>query len=451
MYLFKEEGDMKKAAFLFLFFFLLLYVIMNKFTLGIIVLGVYTGFALLALKRNNTIDSVINISLEYSKKSKVVLIIFLFVGALTASWLSSGTIPGIVYFGIKFINPALFIFFTFLITSIVAFFLGSSFGTASTIGIALMVIARSGNIDVNITGAAIISGMYFGDRWSPLSSSANLVASLTGIDIYSNLKNLVKSMIIPYILTSLFYIFLSKNYILNTSESTISELISSTYNLDIRFIFIPVVSIVIFSLLRINVRISMGVSIILASIIAVIIQKEEIISVIKYLSLGFYKFDGTALEKIIKGGGVKSMLNASILIIISCSLVGIFEQLNILNYVKNKIMNVKNRADLFRNTIFVSIITGMVGANQTIAVIMTENIVEKVYDEKKVERIELAKDIENSAIVLPAIIPWNIACYLPCTMLGIGSVRFIPFAAYIYLIPICTYIYYRFVLKKKEI
>ena len=419
MYLLKEEGDMKKAAFLFLFFFLLLYVIMNKFTLGIIVLGVYAGFALLALKRNNTIDSVINISLEYSKKSKVVLIIFLFVGALTASWLSSGTIPGIVYFGIKFINPALFIFFTFLITSIVAFFLGSSFGTASTIGIALMAIARSGNIDVNITGAAIISGMYFGDRWSPLSSSANLVASLTGIDIYSNLKNLVKSMIIPYILTSLFYIFLSKNYILNTSESTISELISSTYNLDIRFIFIPVVSIVIFSLLRINVRISMGVSIILASIIAVIIQKEEIISVIKYLSLGFYKFDGTALEKIIKGGGVKSMLNASILIIISCSLVGIFEQLNILNYVKNKIMNVKNRADLFRNTIFVSIITGMVGANQTIAVIMTENIVEKVYDEKKVERMELAKDIENSAIVLPAIIPWNIACYLPCTMLGI--------------------------------
>ena len=92
--------------------------------------------------------------------------------------------------------------------------------------------------------------MYFGDRWSPLSSSANLVASLTGIDIYSNLKNLVKSMIIPYILTSLFYIFLSKNYILNTSESTISELISSTYNLDIRFIFIPVVSIVIFSLLE---------------------------------------------------------------------------------------------------------------------------------------------------------------------------------------------------------
>ncbi|MDU1910081.1 Na+/H+ antiporter NhaC family protein [Fusobacterium sp.] len=442
---------MKKILFLFMFFFLFSYVAVNKFTLGIIVFIVYMGFALLALKKGNTLNSVIDISFEYSKKSKVVLMIFIFVGALTASWLSSGTIPGIVYFGIKFINPGLFIFFSFLITSIIAFFLGSSFGTASTIGIALMAIARSGNINVNIVGAAIISGIYFGDRWSPLSSSANLVASLAGIDIYSNLKNMVKSMMIPYLLTSLFYIFLSRNYVLSTNENSISGLILNTYNLDIRFIFIPVASIVIFSLLRINVRISMGISIILASVIAVIIQKEELIDVIKYLTLGFYKFNGTSLEKIIKGGGVLSMLNASILIVISCSLVGIFEQLNILHYIKNKITNVKTRADLFRNTVIVSFITGMVGANQTIAVIMTENIVEKVYDEKKIERIHLAKDIENSAIVLPAIIPWNIACYLPCTMLGIGSIKFIPFAAYIYLIPICTYIYYRFILKEKEI
>ncbi len=85
------------------------------------------------------------------------------------------------------------------------------------------------------------------------------------------------------------------------------------------------------------------------------------------------------------------MVNAFILIIISCSLVGIFEQLNILSYMKNKIMNVKNRAELFRNTILVSIVTGMVGANQTIAVIMTENIVEKVYDEKKVTEIRTGK------------------------------------------------------------
>lgn len=441
---------MKKIGFLGLLGLIFFYVLWTKFTLGLIVMGVYFLFILLSLKKKNTIDSIVNVSIEYSKKSKIVLMVFMFVGALTASWLASGTIPGIIYYGIKFINPNLFIFFSFLITSIVAFFLGSSFGAASTIGVALMAIARSGNIDVNIVGATIISGIYFGDRWSPLSSSANLVASLTGIDIYTNLKNMIKSMIIPYILTSIFYIFLSKNYVLNTSESNLLVLLEDVYNIDVRFIFIPVISIIIFSLLRINVRKSMAVSIILASIVAIFVQGENILKIFEYLLLGFYKFNGTSLETIIKGGGVKSMLNASALIIVSCSLVGVFEQLNILNYIKSKIQNVKTRGELFKNTVLVSIITGIVGANQTIAVIMTEQIIESVYDDKKIERKDLAKDIENTAIVLPAITPTNIACYVPCTMLGISNVQFIPFAVYIWLIPLCTYIYYRFILKNKE-
>lgn len=441
---------MKKIGFLGLLGVILFYVFYTKFTLGLIVIGVYFLFVLLSLKKKNTIDSIVNVSIEYSKKSKIVLMVFMFVGALTASWLASGTIPGIIYYGIKFINPNLFIFFSFLITSIVAFFLGSSFGAASTIGVALMAIARSGNIDVNIVGATIISGIYFGDRWSPLSSSANLVASLTGIDIYTNLKNMIKSMIVPYILTSIFYIFLSKNYVLNTSESNLLILLEDVYNIDVRFIFIPVISIIVFSLLRINVRKSMAVSIVLASIVAIFVQGENILKIFEYLLLGFYKFKGTSLETIIKGGGIKSMLNASALIIVSCSLVGVFEQLNILNYIKAKIQNVKTRGELFRNTILVSIITGIVGANQTIAVIMTEQIIESVYDDKKIERKDLAKDIENTAIVIPAITPTNIACYVPCTMLGISNVQFIPFAVYIWLIPLCTYIYYRFILKNKE-
>lgn len=442
---------MKKTIFLTLLSLIFIYIFWTKFILGLIIIGIYLLFVLFSLKKKNTIDAIINISIEYSKKSKVVLMVFMFVGALTASWLASGTIPGIIYYGIKFINPNFFIFFSFLITSIVAFFLGSSFGAASTIGVALMAIARSGNININIVGATIISGIYFGDRWSPLSSSANLVASLTGIDIYTNLKNMIKSMIIPYILTSIFYIFLSKNYILNTSESNLLGLLEDVYNIDVRFIFIPVISIIIFSLLRINVKKSMAVSIFLASIIAIFVQRESFFKICEYLLFGFYKFNGTSLETIIKGGGVKSMLNASALIIISCSLVGVFEQLNILNYIKSKIQNIKTRGELFRNTLLVSIITGIVGANQTIAVIMTEQIIESIYDDKNVERKDLAKDIENTAIVLPAITPTNIACYVPCTMLGISNIKFIPFAVYIWLIPLCMYIYYTFILNKKEI
>lgn len=445
----EKNIKIKRLGFLILMFLVYFYVIKTKFILGGTVAGIYILFSLISIIKKNSVQSIIDISCSYSKKSKIVLSVFMFVGALTASWIASGTIPGIIYYGIKFINPSLFVFFTFFITSIVAVFLGSSFGTTSTIGVALMAIAKSGNIDINIVGAAIISGIYFGDRWSPLSSSANLVASLTEIDIYTNLKNMAKSMIIPYILTGILYIALSKNYVLDMGESTLPALILENYNLDTRFVFIPLASIIVFSLLRINVRISMAVSIVLASFVGFFTQKEAFTDILNYLFFGFYKFNGTALEKIIKGGGVISMLNASALILISCSLIGVFEQLKILEYIKGKINNVKTRAEIFRNTVVVSIITSMIGANQTIAVIMTEQIIEKVYDEKKIKRADLAKDIENSAIVIPAIIPWNIACYLPCTMLGISSFTFIPFAFYIWLIPICTYLAYKFGSNKK--
>ena len=442
---------MKKSIFLILVLIVIIYVASTKFLLGAGVLGVYAISFLIALARKKTFEELLETSIKYSQKSKIVIFVFIFVGALTSSWIASGTIPGIIYYGIKFINPKIFILFSFFISSLVAFFLGSSFGSASTIGVSLMAIARSGNIDLDIVGASIICGIYFGDRWSPLSSSANLVASLTEVDIYSNLKNMIKSMIVPYLLTAVFYFFLSKNYILNTSESNLTNLILENYNLDIRFIFIPVISIIIFSIFRINIKISMGVSIFIASVVAIFVQQEKFIDIVNYLIMGFYKFDGTTLEKIIKGGGVASMLNATSLVFISCALVGIFEELNILKFVKQKIIDVKTRAELFRNTVIVSIVAGMVGANQTIAVVMTEQIIENIYDEKKIKRIDLAKDIENSAIVLPSITPWNIACYIPCTMFGITGVKFIPYATYIWLIPLCTYIYYRFFLKEKNI
>lgn len=442
---------MKKITYFGIISLILTYMLKFKFTLGIVVLAVYLIFVLLALTKRTSINQIINISFEYSRKSKVVLFIFIFVGALTSSWIASGTIPGIVYYGIKFINPKIFILFSFLISCFVSFFLGSSFGAASTIGVALMAIARSGNLNPNIVGATILSGIYFGDRWSPLSSSCNLIASLTSVNIYDNLKNMVKSMIIPFLITCLAYFLLSQKYVLNTAESHLSTLIFNSYNLKSLSIFFPIVSIIIFSFLKINVKISMGVSIVIASTVAFFIQKESFLKIINYILFGFYKFDKTPLEKILKGGGIISMVNAGFLIIISCSLVEMFEQLKIMQFIKSKIKNIKTRSNLFSHSIFISLITSMVGANQTIAVIMTEQIMEEVYDKKKIPRIEFAKDLENTAIVLAPVIPWNIACYVPCTMLGIGSVKFIPFAFYLWLLPLCSFIFYKYFSKEKNI
>lgn len=152
---------MKKSIFLMLVLVVIIYVANTKFLLGAGVLGVYAISFLIALSRKKTFGELLETSIKYSQKSKIVIFVFVFVGALTSSWIASGTIPGIIYYGIKFINPKIFILFSFLISSLVAFFLGSSFGSASTIGVSLMAIARSGNIDLDIVGASIICGIYF--------------------------------------------------------------------------------------------------------------------------------------------------------------------------------------------------------------------------------------------------------------------------------------------------
>ena len=438
---------MRKILFIAFIIFLILVSLKIKFVTGTAVLCAYIFFIFISLKKGNSFSSVMDISYEYGKKVFPIILIFIFVGTLTATWIASGTIPGIVYFGIKFINPNIFILFSFLISSCVSFLSGSSFGSASTIGVALMAIARSGNVDVNIVGADIISGIYFGDRWSPVSSSANLVAALTDTNLYESLKNCVKSMLVPFGLSVIFYGILSGIYSLNTAESRLMYLIEENYNLDVKYIFIPLAVILIMSVFKINVKISMGISSLLAAFVGIFIQNETVMDILKYSIFGFYKFNGTELEKIIKGGGIMSMLTSMIVVISSCAMIGVFKQINVLKAIKEKVQHIKTRAGLFAGTFFTAVITGMIGCNQTISIVMTEQIMEDIYKEKGISKKDLGKDLENTGVVTSGLIPWCIACFVPCAMLGINNIKFIPFAFYLWLLPLCSWIYYKFFYK----
>lgn len=438
---------MKKILFFVSILFLIAFVLMTKFTIGAIILSIYLILSVISIKRNVTLDEIIDISILYGKKSSLVIILFIFIGVLSAMWMASGTIPGLVYYGLKFINPNIFLFFVFVISCIMSTILGSAFASTGIIGVALMAIAKTSDINLNLVGGAIISGVYFGDRWSPISVSANLVSSLTGINIYTNLKNMVKSTVFPFLLTSGIYLVLSRIYTLDITENLLPNIILSNYNLDARFIFLPLVAIILLSFLRVNVKISMGISIGIAGILAVFLQNESILNILNYIVFGFYKFNGGELEKIIKGGGVLSMANATLVIVISCLLVGILEKMEILSFLKSKIRNIDTRANLFANMFGIGIISGMIGCNQTVSVIMTEQVMEEIYDSRNLSREALTVDIENSAVILNGFIPWNSSSFVPCAILEVAFYKAIPLAFFLSLIPLCTFLQYK-ILKK---
>lgn len=424
---------MKKTLFFISILFLIIFVIATKFIIGTIILGIYLILSLISLKRNITLDEIINISILYGKKSSLVIVLFIFIGALSATWMASGTIPGLVYYGLKFINPNIFLFFVFFISCIISTILGSAFASTGIIGVALMAIAKTSDINLNLVGGAIISGVYFGDRWSPISVSANLVSSLTGVNIYTNLKNMIKSTILPFLLSGGIYFILSRIYTLDTTENLLPNMIVSNYNLDVRFIFLPLIAIIFLSFFRVNVKISMGISIGIAGILSLFLQKESFSNILDYIIFGFYKFDGGELEKIIKGGGILSMKNATLVIVISCLLVGILEKLEILSFLKSKIKNIDTRASLFANMFGIGIVSGMIGCNQTVSVIMTEQVMEEIYDSRNLSREALTVDIENSAVILNGFIPWNSSSFVPCSILEVAFYKAIPLLSLIHI------------------
>lgn len=405
--------------------------------------GIFVGYPLAvgliififcALKRGYKLKETILMAYNGGKKSVTILQIFVLIGAITAIWMASGTVSAIVFYGVEFLNPHLFILSAFLISCIVSFLIGTSFGTVGTVGIALMVIARGGGENVGAAAGAIIAGAYFGDRCSPMSSSANLVAFLTDTDIYDNIKNMLKTSVVPFILSIILYTIVSMKFPVSTGGSGINNEIIKVFNINI-FVLLPAFIIFILSLLKINVKTSMFFSIICAVFLSMFFQHNSFVENMKYIIWGYSIKQNSNLSHIIKGGGIISMLKTSLVVFISSAFSGIFEGTGMLSKIENYTKKSKSRFGLFKNTVITSIFTSIFGCSQALSVILTHMLNNKAYENKKSGKSYMAVDLENSAIVVSAIIPWNIALLLPMVNLNADN-SCIPYLFYLYLVPL---------------
>lgn len=408
--------------------------IAGDFLIGAGVTGVLILFYLYGLMSGHSIEELNGAAYRSGKKSFLVLQVFILVGAISSLWISSGTIPGIVYYGIKLIDPDYFYVLTFFITCFISFLLGSSFGTVGTVGIALIALARGVGADLGVAGGAILSGAYFGDRCSPVSSSANLVAVLTETELYRNIRNMFKSGMIPLLGSSILYFFQVEKQINISVESPLLKEIEKNFHIG-WIVFIPVGLILICALLKIKVKISMGISLTSALFIGIFIQNEPLERLFISFFNGFTYEETTFLSTIIKGGGVVSMWKAALIVFVSCCLSGVIEMLGIMDRGERYLLRASSRAHIFFNTCMAGIITSSLGCNQSIAVVMTNGIVKNIYEKKRIGKEELALDIENSSILIAPLIPWNIAGLIPAQMMGLESFDYLLYSFYLYFVP----------------
>ncbi|MGL5593083.1 MAG: Na+/H+ antiporter NhaC family protein [Cetobacterium sp.] len=400
---------------------------------------IFLGIFIFSIKKFKTLKNTLDIAIAGTKKSYLLVFIFVLLGALSASWFISGTIPALIYYGIKIINPNYFYVFSFLITSLFSFLIGSSFGTVGTIGLVMVSLARGIGLDIYIVAGSIISGAYFGDRGSPMSSSANFVAILTETEIYSNVKGMFKASILPYLITLSLYFYLGKNIEPKFIENNILTLLNQNFYLDF-LVFIPMIYLVIMFLLKKNIRHTILVSIFLSLIIGWFLQNYEDRNFIKILIYGFRLPIENELYNVIRGGGIFSMGTAMVMALLSCGLVNIVDKLGVLKLISEKIGFIKSEWKIYLYTIVVAILTAAISCSQSTSILLTSQIMKKIYKKNGFTKELLALDIENSSVVLSSLIPWNIAITVPALMLDISAVKIIPYSLYLFILPLIVMI-----------
>ena len=390
-------------------------------------------FAFLGIRRGFSISQLAVWSWGSIKDSLVVIEVMLIIGFVTAAWRVSGTITVFVYYGMKVIVPPLFLLITFFLSCLLSYAIGTSFGVAGTLGVIFMALARSGGVDPLITAGVLLSGVFYGDRNSPVSSSANMVAGVTKTRIYDNVRLMHKTGFIPLILTAAIYGVLSFMNPISHVDPEIISAFEREFTLS-PWAFVPAAIMLLLPLLKVGIMISIAASVVSAALVAWLVQHVALTKVIWICVMG-YESESAGLGEILNGGGMVSMLEIVGILIISCAYSGIFSGTDMLREVQDLIRRCTNKAGRFAVTLIVGLMSCVVFCNQTIATLICNDLMTKPYLETGGTREELAIDMENSLIVVCALIPWCIACSVPLTFFnaGIGA---IPWAVYLYAVPL---------------
>ena len=364
------------------------------------------------------------------KTVHTILITFFLIGIMTALWRAAGTIPFIVCQASKLIRPSVFLLMTFLLNGGLSVLTGTSFGTAATMGVICAAMGTAMNISPVLTGGAVLSGVYVGDRCSPVSTSALLVAAVTETDIYDNIRRMIRSALVPFSLTCLLYLGIGLFLPHEGSVMDLEAFYSRVFRLS-WITVIPAAVILLAAFLRVNVKLAMGMSILAAIPVCLFVQGMPLIDIIRASLTGFRPAD-PEVAAMISGGGITSMLKVACIVCISSAYTGIFHRTGLLDRAKHAVSSVSHRTSAFAAVLLSALISAMVACNQTLTILLTGELCRDLY----ASRSQFANDLEDTAVVIAPLIPWSIAGGVPLAAADAPAAAILV-SFYLILLPLC--------------
>lgn len=364
-------------------------------------------------------------------KTRIILFTYLLIGLLTATWRAAGTIPEIVSLASGLVIAQGFLLTAFLLNSALSFLTGTSFGTAATMGVITMSSGLALGQDPAWLGGAILSGAYFGDRCSPVSTSALLVATLTRTDIYRNVRHMTWSGAPAFLLACAIFFAMSSTVSSASGGAAGAEAIFSRV-LRLHWVdAMPAAAVLVLALARVPVVWTLGAGIALASGVALLYQGMPVSDFLSTCLYGFQTADPAAAA-LLEGGGILSMAGVACIIVISSCYAGIFQKTGLLSGLQAKVGATAKRIGNFPAICLGAAAASALACSQTLGIILTHQLFEKAESEKE----ELMIGLENSASVIPALLPWCVAGAVPIAAIGAPPASFAA-AAYLWLLPLC--------------
>ncbi|MBT4344536.1 MAG: Na+/H+ antiporter NhaC, partial [Flavobacteriales bacterium] len=409
------------------------------------------------------------------------IIMLLLIGALSGTWLISGVIPTMIYYGLQILNPKIFLFATAIITAIVSLSTGSSWSTIATVGIALLAIGTAIGLPIGLIGGSIISGAYFGDKMSPLSETTNMAAAIGGVDLFDHIKYMMLTTIPSFLITIIIFLIIGFYFDTNISSRQISqatEVIANKFNISIWLFLVPIFVIVMI-IKKVSAIPALLFGTILGAIFAIIFQPSIVIEISGMSSsnissyyigivnsmIGDVNFNSvnTTINDIfniaiadrsdlLKSGGMYGMLNTLLLIFSAMIFSGSIEATGLLNRVAYPIVEyAKSTGSLIASTATTCIFFNLTTSDQYMSIVVPGRMYSKTYEEKKLAPENLSRTLEDSGTVTSVLIPWNSCGATQSAVLGVATLAYLPFCFFNLISPLMTIAYGYFGIKIKKL
>ena len=427
--------------------------------------------AIVGFKNKTSYKRMLEEVAENVKSTTGALLILLMVGALAGTWLISGIIPTMIYYGLQILNPTIFLAACVVICSIISIATGSSWTTSATVGIALVGIGETLGISVGMTAGAVLSGAYFGDKMSPLSDTTNLAPAMAGSELFSHIKYMALTTIPTIVITLIIFIIIGLN--IDTSGTPVIQdkldAIDGAFTIS-PWLFIVPALVIVMIIKKTPPLIALLLGSLLGGVAAIIAQPDIVVAIAGAETLNFRSaYEGVMnaltvdtsvttssaeLNDLFTAGGMKGMLGTIWLIICAMVFGGVMEAIGALSRITKSLLKMATTTfGLFASTVASCLALNLTASDQYLALVIPGKMFKQAYEDRGLAPENLSRTLEDSGTVTSVLIPWNTCgAYHSKVLFGYaGATAYIPFAFFSIISPFMTLIFAGFNIKIKQI